>query len=432
VHIISNRGPFVHHFIPGAHRPLFRRSPTTTTWAARAALSMGCAATLALAAGGAQAQSGYTLTALKGPNSQAITPLVLDAQNNVLGTAYYYSGIGVASFPGTSLAVPLFGGLATFYDPAPSRWAATTATTVTPKRIGTFTGQLSSASDDGSKLLVAMRLLDSSSGQILADFTGAQIAGQTPVQLSPTYRSHVVANDGRVLFNANGGQLGTGVWQGSGLSGQLLPGAGGSPTYGETMRGDVVAGNVTESVLAPVQRAAVWRAGQLTVVDKQAGRGSSAQRVSASGHVLMCVMDTATGTGNGAYAPYSRPRSVVQQPDGTEQEVTALQAGQGARAWAMNASGTVVGRMGAGGSGGVLTPSPYYCPPVGDTATSRAFIWRNGVTTDLTTWVTSKGVKLPTGAVLADAFDINDAGSILAIQRASNGTLSYVRLTAKP
>jgi hypothetical protein len=414
----------VHQFIPGAR---------TARWIARAAL-------LAAAAGGAQAQSSYTLSALKGPNSQAITPLVLDAQNNVLGTAYYYAGIGVAAIPGSALAVPLFGGLSTLYEPAPTRWAATTASSTTARRIGTFTGWLSGASDDGSKLLVAMRLLDGRSGQILADFTGSQIAGQTPVQLSPTYRAHSVANDGRVLFNVNGGQLGTGVWQGSGLSGQLLPGAGNAPSYGETLRGsEVVAGNVSQGAPAPYQRAAVWRAGQLTVVDTQPGRGSSAQRVSATGHVLMCVMDATTQTvndeviGTYAYAPYSRARSVVLQPDGTEQEISALQAGQGARAWAMNASGTVVGRMGAGGqSGGVLTPSPYYCPPAGDTATSRAFIWRNGVTTDLTTWATGKGVKLPTGAVLADAFDINDAGSILAIQRASNGTLSYVRLTAKP
>jgi len=404
----------------------------TTRW-------IGCAALLAGAAGGAQAQSSYTLSALKGPNSQAITPLVLDAQNNVLGTAYYYAGIGVAAIPGSALAVPLFAGLSTLYEPSPTRWAATTAASITAKRIGTFSGWLNGASDDGSKLLVAMRLLDGSSGQILADFTGSQVAGQTPVQLSPTYRSHAVSNDGRVLFNVSGGQLGTGVWQGSGLSGQLLPGAGNAPSYGETLRGnEVVAGNVTTG--QPVyQRAAVWRAGQLTVVDNQPNRGSSAQRVSATGQVLMCVMDATTQTvndeaiGTYTYARYGRARSVVQQADGTQQEVAAVQAGQGARAWAMNASGTVVGRMGAGGqSGGVLTPSPFYCPPAGDTATSRAFIWRNGVTTDLTTWVTGKGVKLPTGAVLADAFDINDAGSILAIQRASNGALSYVRLTAKP
>jgi len=91
----------------------------------------------------------------------------------------------------------------------------------------------------------------------------------------------------------------------------------------------------------------------------------------------------------------------------------------------------VVGRSGPLSVQQYLPLSPQYCTGT-SSSSSRAFIWRNGVTTDLTTWVASKGVKLPAGAVLADAYDINDAGSILAIQRASNGTLSYVRLTAKP
>jgi hypothetical protein len=97
----------------------------------------------------------------------------------------------------------------------------------------------------------------------------------------------------------------------------------------------------------------------------------------------------------------------------------------------MNASGTVVGQISRYPAYiGFLHQSHAISIWNGDEG--RAFIWKNGVMTDLTTLVANKGVKVPAGAVFINAVSINDKGSIAAIYRDTSGELSLVRLTAKP
>ncbi len=405
-----------------------------------AALAMACSTLLTL--GSALAQSSYTLATLKSSNSFAVTPLALDSQNNVLGTAYYYDSFG--SLLNGAVGIPVFAGFGYIYVNDASKWAAGTSTSVSPTRLlNTGIHQaLMAASVDGSKLATFSALYEMATAKLYYYTSDLNVGTQQQVTSFKSPR--MVANDGSlaltfdVYSNAPGvaAVRRAGVTRGTLQAGFLLPlGAYASSTAGTVSpSGAIVGGSVVEPSTG-FDRAAVWTNEQLSALDSKPNRGSSVMRVNATGQALVCTLAGVSTLVNGANGPYfqvgySQPVHVLMT-NGVEQAIAPLAAGQVATAWALNASGTVVGRSGPLSVPSYQSLSPQNCTGTAST-NSRAFIWRNGVTTDLTTWATSKGVKLPTGAVLADAYDINDAGSILAIQRASNGTLSYVRLTAKP
>jgi uncharacterized membrane protein len=95
--------------------------------------------------------------------------------------------------------------------------------------------------------------------------------------------------------------------------------------------------------------------------------------------------------------------------------------GQSVLGAAMNDSGTVVGCL-------------YNSNQNLSRAAHTPFIWRNGVMEDLTTYLSGKGVKLPTGTALGCPYAINNSGTILAYTyRVSNeSSTTWVRLNAKP
>jgi hypothetical protein len=405
-----------------------------------AALAIACSTLLSL--GSAQAQSSYSLTALKASNSFAITPLVLDNQNNVLGTAYYYDSYGSLLYG--AVGIPVLGGSGYVYVPDASKWAAGTGASVSPTRL-VKTGihqAMVSASADGSKLATFSALFETATGKLIY-YTSDLNTGT--LQQTTSYKSpRMLANDGSLaltfdVYSSTGSEQPVrraGLTRGTLQAAFLLPQGNYTSSTAGTMSpsGAMVGGTVVEPTTG-FNRAAVWTQEQLAVLDAKPNRGSSVARLNATGQALVCTLAGVSTLVNGANGPYfqvgySKPAHVLIT-NGAEQAIAPLAAGQVATAWALNASGTVVGRSGPLSVQQYLPLSPQYCTGT-SSSSSRAFIWRNGVTTDLTTWVASKGVKLPAGAVLADAYDINDAGSILAIQRASNGTLSYVRLTAKP
>jgi uncharacterized membrane protein len=408
---------------------------------ARGLSRVSLALVLGACALGAQAQSSYTLATLRSSNSFAVTPIVLDSQNNALGTAYYYDSFGSLLFGATG--IPVFGGSGYIYVTEPSKWAAGTSTSVAPTRLVKGAHQnLTSASADGSKLLTASGLYEAATGKLIYYVSDLQVGiSQQPGNYQ---RVRNGANDGSVaitfdIFSSE--PLTPSVRRGAVVHGTsqipvLLPLGNhlSSTASAISASGSLVGGTVVETSTG-FGRAAVWTNEQLSVLDSKPNRGSNVMRINAVGQALVCAVSgvsTLTDSVNGPYlqTTYRNPVSVVFS-NGGEQAIAPLAAGQVANAWAINASGTVVGRSGPESASPYVAYSPQNC--IGTATTnSRAFIWRNGVTTDLTTFVASKGVKLPAGAVLADAMDINDQGSILAVQRASNGTLSYVRLTAKP
>lgn len=152
-------------------------------------------------------------------------------------------------------------------------------------------------------------------------------------------------------------------------------------------------------------RPARWAHGVFEVLDAQ--RWGRAVGVNAAGQILM----------------EREGRKFSVWFNGTETPIAPLLAGDVAIPSAINASGVVVGRMGRPSDGTTVEDA---CQ------NARAFIWRNGVTTDLNDWVKARGVKLPWGAVLEEAKDINDQGSLVAVMRSWTGTRSVVRLTARP
>jgi hypothetical protein len=149
---------------------------------------------------------------------------------------------------------------------------------------------------------------------------------------------------------------------------------------------------------------ALWVNGRLQVIDRKQGRAIG---VNQAGQVLL-------QRANKVYSVWF---------NGQETAVAPLVNGEVVVPHAINASGVVVGRSGL--------PAGNY-PDVDGYRNGKAFIWRNGVSSNLNQWVASKGLKLPSGSVLEDALDINDAGSIVAVLKSSGGTRSVVRLQAKP
>jgi uncharacterized membrane protein len=403
---------------------------------------------LAAAHGAAQAQSSYTLTVLQAPNTKPIYPSSIDAQNRVLGSAEYITGYGLLpSFGWDPLGAPIFGWL---YSSFAVRWPASTAASMAPAKLtGSQAGPLQAASADGN-LIVAATLL-----QVYNTATGKKLAALFPPRLASTATEVNVplmvgiSNGGTATLNYSLAALGytpapeeerAGLWSTS-TNGQILPFGGYVGARAVSVNGQgQVAGAVYEQGL-PTLRAAIWTNGALNVIDHTPGRGSAALAVNQAGQALLrvspvTVMSDTLTDGYGNPFVYTQLRygtpSYVLSVNGVETPINPVSGQAVVVPAALNASGVVVGRMGAVGvDNNLYTPSPLKLATY-DAVPGRAFIWKNGVTTDLTTLVTSKGVKLPTGAVLADAIAINDQGSILARMLAANGTLSYVRLTAKP
>ncbi len=92
--------------------------------------------------------------------------------------------------------------------------------------------------------------------------------------------------------------------------------------------------------------------------------------------------------------------------------------GQPTYGTAINDSGTVIGCV----------------APLSSATSDTPFIWRNGLLQNLETYVTARGIKLPTGTKLGCPRAINNAGSILTFyyKTSSPGTWTWVRLNAKP
>lgn len=388
----------------------------------------------------AQAQSSYTLTTLKSPNSLAAMPLRLDNQNNVLGNAYYAYKIDAAGRNGVS--TPLFGGLATYYMSTMTTWLAGTASTVSARRMTSDYIDMKAASQDGRFVGTRGLVYAVSGGSAKLRSTSYldAIDGRQVTAVDTGDQTRTLSNAGNlattvILFDGPGAGLRRATWwEGVTPVGHFMGLGNFLGSHVVSLSPDEVVAGYVYPALPGAMRAAIWKGGALQVLEQQADRGSVAQQVNAAGQVLACVGDarvtTITYDANNSVTSsvYSRLRPVVFSA-GQEREVQPPVAGLSVTARAMNAQGTVVGRYGPTAAYTGLE-SPANCHAT-DFAGNRAFIWRDGVSTDLTAWVAAKGLKLPTGAVLVDAIDINDQGSILASMQ-SGKTLSYVRLNARP
>jgi len=378
------------------------------------------------------AQSSYVLTTLKSPNSRPVRPAVIDEQNRVVGTAEYYAGIGLSN-------TGLFG-LGATYDAFSVRWPAGTTSSVSPvKLFGTQGGGVRAVSSNGSKVTLdigAAWVKDVDSGATVTDLIpGAMRLSSDPARSVQPGSFGQVADNGSVLLNFTQSNPAddtprAAFWT-TNTDGRELPFSGYAGAQSLALRGNDIVGGLVIEPESAFERAALWRQGVLTVIDSVPGRASAAALVNASGQAVLRLQPR-TGSQGGYWASYGAP-TYVMHTHGSDTPIAALQPSDSIWPRALNNAGVVVGRMGPATPAGY----PFYwgkpgLPVNNEGSTGRAFIWRQGVTTDLNTWVSARGVRLPSGSVLVDARSINDQGSIVAQMRSSTGTLSWVRLTAQP
>jgi hypothetical protein len=368
----------------------------------------------------AHAQSAYTLTTLKMPSESSDRRLNIDTKSRVTGTVTLLAGFrsdsALGGFPGP------------YYNNYMGQWAVSTAgTTVSYAKVSSTPGFLYCASPDGNKLVSEAGLYDRTTNKFqampLAYASDVNNAGKVVGIDSVNAPAGAQVDSNNIDAYARAKTWSPGQAATTLVTNAQFPGA---RAFGVNNAG-VVAGVVYGAQSTLNTRAARWVNGVLEVLENQPGKGSLALDVSDGGQVLIMGWDTQVVRvplsdnqffdrvdqintvfgvfANGAYTP------IVSNVVG----YTVYNAR------GINSSGTVVGVLGPDLS-------------AGSTATTRrAYIWQNGLMRDLTTLVASKGVKLPTGAVLSNVVAINDQGSVVAAyNNPKTQAPVYVRLQAKP
>lgn len=387
----------------------------------------------------AQAQSGYTLSTLQsGASAVPLTreqDFFIDAQQRVMGRTSYDTG--TVRLPICIPYLYLFcspGGKV--YAAEAVVWPASTASTVQPVKLLPYSlpegaGTAVAAASPSGRLLsleAANEVFDTSTGALIGmndqlEYPGL---GYGPGTLT-TIGRRSIDNTGVVALNGiNGASY---LWDLGPLLGrttdvsvqtkvvlpQALPNNGNAETRVNALRdrnlvvGEVIPNTNQYSPIDPyvvMAYPARWVNGVLQLLDQQYGRAIA---VNAAGQIVVQRL----------------PKSYVVWTNGASSTIAPLTSGQVVVPNAINASGVVVGRSGAPAS----IPKTYVDAYDNN---ARAFIWKNGVTTDLAQFLKAKGLSLPSGTVVEDAKDINDQGSMVVVLRNWLGTRSIARLTAKP
>jgi hypothetical protein len=388
-----------------------------------AGLSAACLLGL-VGAPAAQAQTAYSLTVLK-PAATAfqsrLTDLdtwTIDAGNRVTGTANWI----------TSYTLTYLGAIKPLFDDFPARWAAGTGTSVSPTKLYTaHWDRLAAASPNGQLLLLnfTRQLYDTASRKATPiDYNSGGLSavnnsGLVALTLLPDSNLPSPLAPRRIPA----------TWRSGGVVTPLPVGTAGGGMAIAVNASGLVAGSVQDPI-TDVPHGALWSGGTLQAFADAPGNASLLIALNDQGQSLV-VRSTANCPQPGVVAcGYGPRRLALRFADGTEQPVTPLAGHSMARA-VLNGKGVVAGRMqltpAQGESGSYPGLDRGYNPVDG-----RAFIWLNGVTQDLGTYLAGKGVKLPTGARLVDVVAINDQGSMVAeMVAADQSTTSFVRLTAR-
>ena len=388
----------------------------------------------------AHAQSAYTLSVLNKPSgSDLAVPISMDNQGTVRGGMFYVKryeiSYGEGGCPSLFLVV-----LCPRHGQREASWAATPNASVTGK--AGLTGFFSHMGND----------------------QGSQVGDWEPDRSSRAFTTFLWPNPARI---------GPGSW--------LLEGLSRSATF------NLLTSQGTQSTVSPIQGtfflpramnngdavvgstgrygadgAAVWRQGVLTSLPVAFAGPAKANAINDAGVIVgassaSLVADPSTGrpplrptrwlgdqpeflggpelsnleaiavnnAGQVLIAPPSNSSSTASSQVWSQGTLTTLQTlpGQSAHPTAINDQGTVVGCTRVIKDSSALTRADL-----------TATLWRNGVLQDLTQWLTSKGVKLPSGTRLGCPITINQQGSILAYyyKVSSPDTLTWVRINAKP
>jgi hypothetical protein len=438
------------------------------SWTCASALLAGCAG-LAVA-GPAGAQSSYAMTVLKPGAVDAATPLqyqrdaYIDSQDRVLGDLIYDDGLKpvIVGFNGV---FPKFRLEKTFSHYV-VRYAASSAASVSPVKVLTKSAYLALVSPGG--LFSARWAVPAANNTVPSAEAANWVSVPTPqgqpigyfsgeaIQAGPTVGGSGVVLQGSGSSGPWVHQLDVPtVWSSAGGWRYLPQPAGyqGGRVFGLNSRGEAVGEVYAVDDLRPA--AVRWTAAGAELMPAPSGQAATALALSDQGHVLKA---TRAYSISGAPGNPTSPVTVMGihhwsvSFNGQDTALTCTAAGlPHVQAFDMSATGVVVGRCGS-------YPSPFDLPfgsitqtytqnltsayPKSATlrlmgaaftpAQSRAFIWQNGVMTDLTAWVVAKGLKLPAGTVFTNAVSINAKGSIVAEYIDAAGKYALVRLTATP
>jgi probable HAF family extracellular repeat protein len=363
---------------------------------------------------GAQAQSGYVMTTLKPPTlGKSGGQALLDSQNRATGTAGYLAGPDLFAFFFTKAVQGS-------YTDYVSRWSASTSSSLTPSKLYSQTTRLLGMSPDGNNVVVSavpsamIYNVGSAKAVTLPPLDGASAATCTNVYFY-TYAvndagaaasSCAVAQEAGAAPNAPARTRAV-RWL-PGKPGQILPlgaefiSSGGGYINAKGM----VAGTVTERDTG-LDRVALWAAdGTLTTWANEPNIRTYPMGMDDAGRVLVYrfrdgdIFSTFGITDNGTIRPIT-PSS----PDVTSLNVQGI-----------SPTGVVVGMS------------------ISSTRGGRAFAWRDGVFTDLTDLLRSKGVSMPASAYLSNVWSMNAQGSFVGnyIASATASTATTVRFIAKP
>jgi hypothetical protein len=314
------------------------------------------------------------------------------------------------------------------------RWPASTAASISGSRLYAQPASLMGVSPNGQRIALF------SGSRMVVDTASGKSVGTFPADL---YANFAMNNTGLVLgwtpattaeFNATGAHQ-LAATSANGAAVVPLRAAGFGSTYAWALNASGLVGGSMEERTEPRVHAALWSSGQLQLVPEPAGHASAVVGLNDKGQALIrrAPVVGCTIPPEGGNMGCELGFETVVLRDGTA-ETALLGEGDNRRLGRLLLSnaGVVVGRIqnGAAHLGtGYLGPLSNHW--VSAAEVPRTFVWQKGSLSDLTTWVATKGAKLPAGAVLTDVLAINDKGSLVAVMRA-NGVDAYVRLTSKP
>ncbi|MEY4765296.1 MAG: hypothetical protein RI907_1969 [Pseudomonadota bacterium] len=372
-------------------------------------LALGLA--LAALTSAAGAQTSFTQTTLSPPSLGRLipgAPMGFDETGAVLGDAGYFAGY---RFGSTGL------GFEVDIQQSPSRWAATTAKSTTPTRLATGNNTWLAASPRGQWVLYGnTQMLVSTRDK----FTVPRDAPGSNAGL-PRYLTGAM-DDGRVLWTVYGDNRAhdkAGTWHRD-TGWQTLPTGNWPGAVVLTANANSDFGGALTDYTTYAQAATIWRAGQPAVLDTRERPLSTVESLNNQGQALVRYWPDVTvtadnhllkNTGTEDVRLWNGQALVRLLPAGDLRQVSKA---------LLNNTGTVVYRAGRCG-GCTLQPSEV-----------QFYIWRDGQSQELVSWLKGKGVSLATGSVIGNVSALSDSGSLVIEVRASSNKTTWLRLTAKP
>jgi len=399
----------------------------------------------------ALAQSSYTANTLGlGAPYKGLSTLpswvAVDPQDRVVSTLSYYTGLKltVDLVGNPSSPTPKFSFVPGFANYA-VRHVASTAATVTPTKLSTQKNTVALVSPNGQLIYVT------NASKMPVNLTGG--AALTP----DSYAQFRALSDGGVAVGATFRTPVTPVgevdqyalpaqWT-SGQTAQALPVPAnyrGGLAIALNSRNDVVGEVDSPGTLMP--RAALWQQGQVSLLDTPADQGSYALGISELGHILVAThpyslevrmrdsttqrpISTLTTVGLENYVVlYNGQRYALNCPSNLPQpfvsgiSANGLAVGQCVPRQTENTYGFYYGSNATE----IHTGVHQFIPG------GRAYVWRDGVATELAGLLSSKGVKLATGLVLNHVMGVNANGTLVVVTTDGAGKQGLMRFTAKP